>query len=250
MKSGETMNIKDVFINYVQYGNSKGKDVVLLHGWGQNIEMMDPLGKALAKDFHVTILDLPGFGESTEPTYGYTIYDYYEVFSEFLDRLKIKKPILIGHSFGGRISIIYSAKKEVEKVVLLSSPFKRSTKKNSIKVKVLKALKKVPVIKELEHYMKTKIGSTDYRNATPMMRTILVNTVNEDLTEYLKQIDVPCILIWGDLDTAVPVEDARYAETIMKDAGLIVYEGCTHYAYLERLQQTINILNSFLKEGK
>ena len=177
------MNINDVFINYIQYGNKKGKDVVLLHGWGQNIEMMDPIGKALSKDFHITILDLPGFGSSSEPTYGYTIYDYYEIFSKFLEELKIESPILIGHSFGGRISIIYSAKKKVEKLILLSSPFKRSTKKNSVKVKILKTLKKVPVIKDLEHYMKTKIGSTDYKNATPTMRTVLVNVVNEDLTE-------------------------------------------------------------------
>lgn len=244
------MNIKDLYINYIQYGNTKGHDVVLLHGWGQNIEMMDPIGKGLSKDFHITILDLPGFGKSSEPPYGYTVYDYYEVLCEFLDKLKIKNPILIGHSFGGRLSIIYAAKKKVEKVVLLAAPFKRSTKKNSFKVKLLKFMKKVPVIKELEHYMKSKIGSTDYRNASPTMRSVLVNTVNEDLTEYLKQIEVPTILIWGDLDTAVPVEDARYAETIMKDAGLIVYEGCTHYAYLERINQTINILNSFLKEGK
>ena len=244
------MNIKDIYINYVQYGNERGKDVVLLHGWGQNIAMMDPIGKGLSKDFHITIIDLPGFGESTEPPYGYTIYDYYEILCEFLDKLKIKNPILVGHSFGGRLSIIYAAKKKVEKVVLLAAPFKRSTKKNTFKVKLLKFMKKVPVIKELEHYMKSKIGSTDYRNASSTMRSVLVNTVNEDLTEYLKQIEVPTILIWGDLDTAVPVEDAKYAETIMKDAGLIVYEGCTHYAYLERINQTINILNSFLKEGK
>ena len=240
------MNIKDVNINYVEYGNKSGKDVVLLHGWGQNIEMMDSLGKGLQKDYHIVILDLPGFGKSSEPTYGWTIYDYYEMLCEFLDNLKIKNPILVGHSFGGRISIIYSAKRKVEKLVLLSSPFRRSNKKDSFKVKVLKFFKKVPLLKELEDYMKTKIGSTDYRNASPMMRKILVNTVNEDLTEYLKQIKVPTLLIWGELDTAVPLEDAKYAESIMEDAGLIVYEGCTHYAYLERLNQTINVLNSFL----
>lgn len=240
------MNIKDVNINYVEYGNKSGKDVVLLHGWGQNIEMMDSLGKGLQRDYHIVILDLPGFGKSSEPTYGWTIYDYYEMLCEFLDNLKIKNPILVGHSFGGRISIIYSAKRKVEKLVLLSSPFRRSNKKDSFKVKVLKFFKKVPLLKELEDYMKTKIGSTDYRNASPMMRKILVNTVNEDLTEYLKQIKVPTLLIWGELDTAVPLEDAKYAESIMEDAGLIVYEGCTHYAYLERLNQTINVLNSFL----
>lgn len=244
------MNIKDVYVNFIQYGNKSGKNIVLLHGWGQNIEMMDPIGKRLQKDFYITIIDLPGFGKSSEPTYGYTLYDYFEIVDELLRKLKIKNPIMIGHSFGGRISIIYAAKKGVEKLVLLASPFKRSVKKNTFKIKLLKFLKKVPVVKELESYMKTKIGSRDYRNATPIMRLILVNTVNEDLTEYLKQIESPTLLIWGDLDTEAPLEDAKYAETIMKDAGLIIYQGATHYAYLERINEVINVLNVFLKEGK
>lgn len=244
------MNIKDVYVNFIQYGNKSGKNIVLLHGWGQNIEMMDPIGKRLQKDFYITIIDLPGFGKSSEPTYGYTVYDYFEIVDELLRKLKIKNPIMIGHSFGGRISIIYAAKKGVEKLVLLASPFKRSVKKNTFKIKLLKFLKKVPVVKELESYMKTKIGSRDYRNATPIMRLILVNTVNEDLTEYLKQIESPTLLIWGDLDTEAPLEDAKYAETIMKDAGLIIYQGATHYVYLERINEVINVLNVFLKEGK
>ena len=244
------MNIKDVYVNFIQYGNKSGKNIVLLHGWGQNIEMMDPIGKRLQKDFYITIIDLPGFGKSSEPTYGYTVYDYFEIVDELLRKLKIKNPIMIGHSFGGRISIIYAAKKGVEKLVLLASPFKRNKKKNTFKIKLLKFLKKVPVVKELESYMKTKIGSRDYRNATPIMRLILVNTVNEDLTEYLKQIESPTLLIWGDLDTEAPLEDAKYAETIMKDAGLIIYQGATHYAYLERINEVINVLNVFLKEGK
>ena len=244
------MNIKDVYVNFIQYGNKSGKNIVLLHGWGQNIEMLDPIGKRLQKDFYITIIDLPGFGKSSEPTYGYTVYDYFEIVDELLRKLKIKNPIMIGHSFGGRISIIYAAKKGVEKLVLLASPFKRSVKKNTFKIKLLKFLKKVPVVKELESYMKTKIGSRDYRNATPIMRLILVNTVNEDLTEYLKQIESPTLLIWGDLDTEAPLEDAKYAETIMKDAGLIIYQGATHYAYLERINEVINVLNVFLKEGK
>ena len=244
------MNIKDVYVNFIQYGNKSGKNIVLLHGWGQNIEMMDPIGKRFQNDFYITIIDLPGFGKSSEPTYGYTVYDYFEIVDELLRKLKIKNPIMIGHSFGGRISIIYAAKKGVEKLVLLASPFKRSVKKNTFKIKLLKFLKKVPVVKELESYMKTKIGSRDYRNATPIMRLILVNTVNEDLTEYLKQIESPTLLIWGDLDTEAPLEDAKYAETIMKDAGLIIYQGATHYAYLERINEVINVLNVFLKEGK
>ena len=240
------MNIKDVNINFIQYGNKTGKEVVLLHGWGQNIEMMDPIGKGLEKDYHITIVDLPGFGKSDEPPFGWTIYDYYDVVKILLKNLKIKNPTLIGHSFGGRISIIYAAKESVDKLVLLSSPFRKSEKKDSLKIKTLKFLKKVPLLKDLEDYAKSKLGSTDYRNATPIMRRVLVNTVNEDLTNYLRDIEVPTILIWGENDTAVSVDDAKYAESIMKDAALIVYDKCTHYAYLEDINRTINILKSFL----
>lgn len=244
------MNIDSININYVQYGNKKGKNIVLLHGWGQNIEMMDPIGKRLEEDFYITNIDLPGYGKSEEPKKVYTIYDYYETIKKLLNKLKIYNPILIGHSFGGRIAIVYAAKEKVDKLVLLGAPFKKSTKSDTLKVKILKFLKKVPIINKLAPYMKTKIGSRDYKNATPIMRDILVNTINEDLEKYLREIKIPTLLIWGTNDREASIEDAKYAEDIMEDAGLVIFEGCSHYAYLERISQTINVLKSFLKEDK
>lgn len=244
------MNIKDTYINYVQYGNENGKDMVLLHGWGQNIEMMDPIGRRMQDDFRITIIDLPGFGKSPEPAEPYTVYDYYEVVSELLKKLKVKNPILIGHSFGGRIAMIYAASKPVTKLVLLGAPFRRSNKKANMKLKLLKIIKKIPVINKLEGYAKKHMGSRDYRNATPVMRRILVNVINENLHDYLSKIKVSTILIWGSNDTEVPLEEAKVMEASIEDCGLIVYEGCTHYAYLERLDQTVNILNEFLKDVK
>jgi pimeloyl-ACP methyl ester carboxylesterase len=244
------VNIKDTYINYVQYGNESGKDIVLLHGWGQNIEMMDPIGRRLQDDFHITIIDFPGFGKSPEPPYSYTVYDYCDALTEILKKLKVKSPILVGHSFGGRIAMIYAATKPTSKLVLLASPFRRTNKKANLKLKILKILKKVPVIKNLEGYVKEHIGSRDYRNATPIMRRILVNVINEDLTNILPDIKVPTILIWGSNDAEVPLEEAKHIESVIKDCGLIVYDGCTHYAYLERLDQTVNIINEFLKDVK
>lgn len=244
------MNIKDTYINYVQYGKESGPDLVLLHGWGQNIEMMDPIGKRMQENYRITIIDFPGFGQSPEPNYGYTVYDYYELLSELFKKLKIKKPILIGHSFGGRIAMIYAANQQTTKLILLGAPFRRSNKKANLKLKILKIMKKIPIINLFEDYAKTKIGSRDYRNATPIMRKILVNVINENLEHILSKIKVPTILIWGSNDAEVPLEEAKVMESIIPDAGLIVYEDCTHYAYLERLDQTINVLNEFLKDVK
>ena len=239
------VNIKDIDVNYIQYGKGE-KNIVLLHGWGQNIEMMDPIGKRLEKVATITIIDLPGHGNSAEPKDEITIYDYCEVVKELLDKLKIKKPILIGHSFGGRISIIYASKYETEKLILLGAPCIRKKQKLSTKIKILKGLKKVPGLNRFEEFAKRHIGSRDYKNASVVMRKILVNTVNEDLTPCAEKIKCPTLLIWGDNDTEAPLEEAQELEKIINDAGLVVYEGGTHYAYLEFINPVCNVIKTFI----
>ncbi len=238
------MKINDIDINYKQYGNKDGKNIVLLHGWGQNIQMMEPIGNNLS-NYYITILDLPGFGNSSEPSDALTIYDYKEILRKFLENLKIENPIIMGHSFGGRIAICYAAEEKVEKLVLFGSPCVRHERKNT-KEKVLKGLKKLPGMNKIGEYMKKYIGSDDYKKASPIMREILVNTVNEDLSDCAKEIKCPTLLIWGTLDNAAPIEEAKELEELLVDGALIELEGCTHYAYLEALPQVINILNNFL----
>lgn len=237
------IKVKDININYIQYG--EGKDIVLLHGWGQNIEMMKPLGDPLSNKYKITIIDFPGFGESEEPKTAWTIDDYSEMLGEIIKKLKIKKPTLMGHSFGGRVAIRYSADNKIEKLILFGSPCIRKQQSLSLKTKALKKLKTLPGLNGIGEKMKKYIGSRDYKAASPMMRQILVNTVNEDLSKYAKKIEEPTLLIWGDNDTEAPVEEARELEKIMIDAGLIVLPG-SHYAYLENLYQVTNIINTFL----
>ena len=163
--------IKNLSVNYIQYG--KGKDIILLHGWGQNIKMMDPLGKNLSDNFKVTILDLPGFGSSEIPSFAYTINDYTEFLHEFLESLEINDPILVGHSFGGRIAINYASMYKVSKLVLFGSPFIVREKKG-LKVKILKSLKNIKFLDGLAENMKKHLGSEDYKAASGVMREILV----------------------------------------------------------------------------
>ena len=240
------IKVKDTLVNYIQYG--EGKDVVLLHGWGQNIEMMKPIGDNLANNFRITIIDFPGFGESEEPSEAWSISDYANMLELLVKELKIKKPIVMGHSFGGRVAIRYSANNPIEKLVLFGSPCVRLQQKQPLKVRVLKKLKTLPGMDKFGEFMKKYIGSRDYKAASPMMRQILVNTVNEDLSTYASQIEEPTLLIWGDNDTEAPIEEAKMLEKIMPDAALIIVPG-THYAYLENLGQVLNILHSFLNGG-
>ena len=239
------MNINGVFVNYTDVGS--GEDVVLLHGWGQNIQMMEPIGNNLVNK-RVVIIDLPGHGKSEEPKEAWTVYDYASCIHTLLTNLKIDEPILIGHSFGGKISLVYASKYKTKKVIGLACPFKKQIVKLSFKTKALKFAKKIPVLNKLEGFAKKHIGSTDYKNASEMMRKIMVLTVNTDITEDVKKIKCPTLLIWGTNDLQVSIDDAYELEKLIKDCGVVVYDGCTHYAYLERLDQTLRVIKSFIGE--
>ena len=234
-------------IHYERYGNEKGRTLIFLHGWGQNIQMMKPIADPFASEFDIVIIDLPGHGESSEPTSVLKIPDFVECIRSLVEKLKITKPTLIGHSFGGKISLLYASKYEVDKLILFGSPFKKEIQKLSLKTKTLKQIKKIPGMKVFEEFAKKHIGSTDYKNASPIMRQILVEHVNFDITEEVKKIICPTIIVWGTNDEAVDISRAYELESLIKDAGLVVYEGCSHYAYLENLDQTIRVMGSFLR---
>lgn len=237
--------IMDTNINFTFTDNKKEITLVLLHGWGQNIEMMEPIAKPYKNHFNILIIDLPGFGKSSEPPFPWTIYDYVECIHKLVDELKIRKVILIGHSFGGRLSLIYSSKYKVEKLICLASPYIKEMKKLPLKTKIYKTLKKVIFLRPLANIMKNFIGSTDYKNASEIMRGVMVQSINVDMTEEVKNIKCPTLLIWGTLDTAVPISRAYELEKLIPDSGVVVYEGATHYAYLERLSDVIRVLDSF-----
>lgn len=237
---------KDININYLRYGNIEGKTIIFLHGWGQNIQMMKPLADNLQK-YDLLLIDLPGHGKSEEPKEVWTLYDFADMVNALVKHLNIDNPTLVGHSFGGKISMIYAAKYQINKLVLLSSPYKKHIQKETLKMKILKKAKQIPGTEKLANFVKKHTGSTDYRNATPLMRKILVQHVNTDLTDLVKTIKCPTIIIWGTNDTTVPIEEGKELTKLIKDSALIPYQGLDHFAYYENIRTTTNIINSFME---
>lgn len=239
------MEINNININYTIYGNNKKDTIVLLHGWGQNIDMMKPIGNYLEDDYQILIIDLPGFGNSEEPKYAWSILDYVKAVHEMLDNLEIKNPIMMGHSFGGKIALLYASIYDVKKLVIFAAPINHNHKV-STKSKILKSLKKLPMMDKIGESMKKYIGSTDYKKSSPVMREILVNHLSTDIYEDLSNIKASTLIIWGENDVTVNPSVAYEIDSKIKDSGVVMLPG-THYAYLENLNRVIDILNSFLE---
>ena len=240
------IEINDVVINYTIYGNNKKDTIVLLHGWGQNIDMMKPVGNYLESNHQILIIDLPGFGDSTEPKYAWSLLDYAKSVREIIINEKIKNPIMMGHSFGGKIALLYASIYDVKKLVVFASPINHNHKV-SMKSKVLKSVKKLPMMDKLGEKMKKHMGSTDYKSASPIMREILVNHLSTDIYDELNNIKAPTLFVWGENDITVSPEVAYEIDRQISDSGVVMLPG-THYAYLENLKLVIDILNKFLEE--
>ena len=139
---------------------------------------------------------------------------------------------------------------EIERIVLVDSAGIRPEKSDSQKKKesIVKFGKKlVSGSPKLLNKLQSMTGSADYRTASPLMRQVLVNVVNEDLTDLLPKIKQETLLVWGTLDTATPISDAEKMEKLIPNAGLARIEGAGHFSFLENVPLYNAILSSYLK---
>ena len=246
------ISLKDIKVNYKKYGN-KSKVVLLLHGWGQNIEMMDFIGEFLKKHFTVYNFDLPGFGESEEPKEVWGVEDYADMLKQFCDTKKIANPIIIGHSFGCRIAIRYAYKYGAYKMVLTGAAGVRDKRTLSWYIRVYsyklgKKLMNMGLFKNKLKKLQENAGSEDYKNTSGIMRQTFVKVVNDDVTPILKDIDTETLLVFGENDEATPVSKGKLMEKLMPNAALVVFENDDHYAYFHQAQRFNMVLEAFLKE--
>lgn len=250
-------NIKINGLNFHYTVEGSGSPVILMHGWGCNLTTLASVEKVAVENHTVYNVDFPGFGLSQEPSEVWGVEKYTQLIEELVKVENIENPILLGHSFGGRVGILYSSRNQVKKLILVDAAGvkPRRSLKYYLKVYSFKISKRLmPLIygkegaKKRIEAARAKRGSSDYNNATPMMRAILSKVVNEDLKYCMPQIKAPTLLIWGENDTATPLRDAQTMEKLIPDAGLVSFPGCGHYSFLDNPIQFAAVLRSFLKE--
>lgn len=248
------ISINELTIHYNDNQHT-GRCVVLLHGWGQSKAMMEPIEQQFINAFRVINLDLPGFGASDLPFKPWGVYEYTAFLKDFLDAINVENPILIAHSFGARLAIIFASLHATRKLILTGAAGikpKRSVAYH-LRVRTYKMAKivfKLPGLNKHQESMSRFFGSSDYRAISGVMRQSFVKIVNEDLTPLLSQITCPTLLIWGEKDDATPLWMGKIMEKKIPDAGLVIFEDDDHYAYWNQSARFNKISDVFLTDEK
>jgi len=249
------LRVENLKIHYKVSG--VGEPIVLIHGWGGDLNYFAKLKDHLSQKFKVYVLDLPGFGLSTTPCQVWGSVEYADLVGKFIAGVKIIQPILVGHSLGGKIIIHLVANDLVaaKKIVLISSSGIQLAKSFKIRAriyffKLLKFLARLPIIEKfikprLDFYRK-RMGSDDYRNASGIMRSILVKVVNENIVSILPKVGVKTLLMWGDQDFATPIKAGQIMQRSISDSQLKIVVGSGHFPFLDNWEEVKIELDKFL----
>jgi pimeloyl-ACP methyl ester carboxylesterase len=234
----------------------QGPQVLLLHGWGGAIESFSPVLDDLQRSYTVAAFDLPGFGNSSLPPCTWGSPDYARLTLKVMDRLHLDRPHLIGHSFGGQVSIQLAATSpdRVGRLVLVCSAGIRTRpalatrlKRRTARLGRWLAVYGGWMGEKLRAEIYRRVQSQDYANAGPL-RPTLVRVINEDLTPLLPLITSPTLLVWGDQDREVPLSAAQVMVRLVPAAQLVVLENAGHFAYLDQFDQFRLLVGRFLRD--
>lgn len=238
-------------MEYTKFGTSKNY-LVFLHGWGADRNSFLWTQKYFL-DYSLVYVDFSGFGHSKPPSRPYFVNDYVKELKQLLDNFDIESLVLIGHSFGGRVAVkfasIYQQDYNKFALVLVDAAGMKPHRGICYKIKVAKYKRCKRLATKNEKYKRRleKFGSPDFKVSCGVMRQTLVNVVNENLEPYAKNILCKTCLIWGKNDKDTKMYMAKKFSKLIKNSKLYVIDGAGHFSFLDKPQEFLIILDTFVK---
>lgn len=245
----------------------EGSPILLLHGWGPSSVTLEkhlrPLANRLKKNHQVTMVEFPGHGASGLPDENYEVSDYALYVLSIMDQLNIEQPVVIAHSFGGRVALWLAANEpqRVGPLVLTGCAglrpkpnFKSWLRKTTFKLGRL-SLNVMGLFPKLQPQkdkwltaLRKEFSSNDYLATPESLRGSFSRVVKKDLRPLLPKIRQQTLLVWGENDTATPLWMGRVMEKELQNARLLVYEADDHFAYKNQLSRFVTAVEVFLEE--
>lgn len=246
--------INDLHINYYSVlpeKKSTNKTLVFLHGWGTDSQLWFKIvPELIKKNYSLYFLDLPGFGQSQVPNTTYNVDDYKKIVNEFVKKLGLKKINLIGHSFGGRVTIKLAAENPdfLDKIVLVDTAgivtASKIKKLSALIAKVIGPIFRPSFMQPLRRKLYFLIGSEYLENEK--LSKIFSKVVSENLTRLVTLIKKPTLIIWGEKDLVTPLYYGQLMNKLIPKSKFIVFKKAGHFSFLDAPEKFVKALIEYI----
>jgi pimeloyl-ACP methyl ester carboxylesterase len=209
--------------------------VLWLHGWARaGSDFTQAASELVRRGVGSVALDLPGFGASPLPATAGGARHYADLIAPAIAEFTEEPLVVVGHSFGGTVAVALAAKRPdvVRALVLTGAPLLRrpSSARAPLPYRAQRWLRARGLLSEARlEAARQRYGSRDYRNATGVMRDVLVASVNESYESELAALRVPVTLLWGENDLEAPYDVAERSAGLLDGASLRRLQGVGHF---------------------
>jgi pyruvate dehydrogenase E2 component (dihydrolipoamide acetyltransferase) len=252
----ETVEVGGRKIQYLKLG--EGTPLLLLHGFGGDINVWVFNQEALAAERAVYAIDLPGHGGSTKDVGDGDLASFVQVAAGFMDEMRIEKAHVFGHSMGGAIagSLAITHPEKVESLALIAS----AGLGEEINGDYIEGFIAANRRKEMREALKLLFADPELVNrqlVNDVMKFKRMDGVDEALRKIadklfpggkqadvpdLSGVEVPMLVVWGAEDKIVPVAHAQNAPD---NARVEVLENTGHMPQMEAAGQTNRLIGEF-----
>lgn len=232
------------------------QQLLILPGWDGTKKTWENFIKLAQNDFEVYCLELPCFGNEPCPNEIWGVENYADFVKQKITNLNLNKPIVLGHSFGGQVASYLAAKEPqlISKLILSGAAAIRP--KLNLKrfifgslAKIGKIIFSLPLIKNFTAAARKLLyklaDSPDFGQISGVKREICKKVLRQDLTEELKKINTPTLVIWGSLDSYVPLSSGKKIASLIKNSRLEIIDGGKHGLHLQMPEKLYEIVKNF-----
>ena len=273
----QTVQVGTAQIAYHDVGKGE-RTLVLIHGLGSYMPAWSRNVEALAKDYRVVVIDLPGYGKSSKANYEYSMRFFAKAVRGVVRQLGLQRVVLVGHSMGGQIAMTYALDYpgELEALVLtapaglerfkdgearwlaqMTTPeFTCSADDEAVYVRHAQNFYKMP--REAEFMVRDRIavrGGPDFQSYCVAISRSVAGMLDQPVADRLREIDVPTLVLFGEADALIPnpflhggstVRMAKKSVAQLPDGELVVLEKAGHMAQFEQAHEWNRHVLSFL----
>jgi pimeloyl-ACP methyl ester carboxylesterase len=241
---------------------SRGRAIMLVHGAGSNAHVWHRQIAALGQHHSPVALDLPGHGRSAGVEGLASVQDYADFVAAFMDALKLRSAVILGHSMGGAIAMELALRHPARVEALILSATAAKFKLAADRVEALRAVMmgRAPQAFNTDGYSPKTIkenfevvreGWMEQIRTDPRVRYgDIVACGKVDLRDAIASIEKPTLVIAGADDQGTTAADAEFIQSKIRGAKLAIIPDAGHLIPRERPAEYQAAIDSFLAELK